>query len=68
MREGLGKTDARSEYVRDHPPPWINSSEKATLGAFLDYLREAVISKLAGLTDEQARRTGVPSGTSLLGL
>lgn len=38
------------------------------LVAFLDYLRESVILKLQGLTDEQAREPGVPSGTSLLWL
>ncbi|MBD0691727.1 mini-circle protein [Streptomyces sp. CBMA123] len=36
--------------------------------AFLDYLREAVIAKLDGLGDEDARRPGVASGTSLLWL
>ncbi|MQS14359.1 DinB family protein [Streptomyces kaniharaensis] len=36
--------------------------------SFLDYLREAVIGKLAGLSDEDARRPKVASGTSLLWL
>jgi uncharacterized damage-inducible protein DinB len=35
---------------------------------FLDYLRDRMIAKLDGLDDEQARRSLVPSGTSLLGL
>jgi uncharacterized damage-inducible protein DinB len=38
------------------------------LTAFLDYLRDRMIAKLDGLDDEQARRSLVPSGTSLLGL
>ena len=38
------------------------------LVAFLDYLRESVILKLDGLSEEQAREPGVPSGTSLLWL
>ena len=35
---------------------------------FLDYLRESVIMKVNGLDEKAARRSGVPSGTSLLGL
>jgi uncharacterized damage-inducible protein DinB len=38
------------------------------LAAFLDYLRDRMIAKLDGLDDEQARRSLVASGTSLLGL
>ncbi|HZG02883.1 MAG TPA: DinB family protein [Streptomyces sp.] len=49
-------------------PPDAGPDEKSTLLAFLDYLREAVISKALGLPEEQARIPGVPSGTSLLGL
>ncbi|GAB7180583.1 DinB family protein [Kitasatospora sp. Ki12] len=52
----------------DNRPPGINADEPTTLVAFLDYLREAVIGKLAGLSDEDARRPGVASGTSLLWL
>lgn len=52
----------------DQRPPRILADEKATLVAFLDYLRESVAAKLAGLTDAQARQPMVPSGTSLLGL
>ena len=35
---------------------------------FLDYLRESVILKVDGLDEEAARRSSVPTGTSLLGL
>ena len=52
----------------DLRPPSLDADEKTTLTAFLDYLRDAVAAKVTGLTDEQARTPGVPSGTSLLGL
>ena len=52
----------------DRRTPFENVDEKQMLVAFLDYLRESVILKLNGLTDEQAREPGVPSGTSLLWL
>src|SRR5688500_10476833 len=54
--------------VPDRRTPFNNVAEKQTLVDFLDYLRESVILKLEGLTDEQARTTGVASGTSLLWL
>jgi len=53
---------------RDAPPPRTGSSEKEVLVGFLDYLRESAARKVEGATDEIARRPGVPSGTSLLGL
>ncbi|UOE21823.1 DinB family protein [Thermobifida halotolerans] len=49
-------------------PPGFSTDEKTTLLTFLDYLRESVAAKLAGLTEEQAREPRVPSGTSLLWL
>jgi uncharacterized damage-inducible protein DinB len=52
----------------DLRPPSLNADEKTTLSVFLDYLRDAVAAKVVGLTDEQTRTAGVPSGTSLLGL
>jgi uncharacterized damage-inducible protein DinB len=52
----------------DVRPPHTAGGEKETLKAFLGYLREAVIAKAAGLTDEVGLAPGVPSGTSLLGL
>ncbi|MBQ0863360.1 DinB family protein [Streptomyces smyrnaeus] len=52
----------------DVGPPYAMGGEKETLAAFLGYLREAVIAKAAGLTDEVGLAPGVPSGTSLLGL
>ncbi|MER7077552.1 Uncharacterized damage-inducible protein DinB (forms a four-helix bundle) [Saccharopolyspora kobensis] len=52
----------------DLGPPDVNTDERTMLLAFLDYLREAVIAKAAGLSDQQARTPGVASGTSVLGL
>lgn len=52
----------------DRRTPFNNLDEKQTLVDFLDYLRESLILKLDGLTDEQARTPGVPSGTNLLWL
>ncbi|MFE7595282.1 DinB family protein [Kitasatospora sp. NPDC057512] len=54
--------------LTDLRPPSLNADEPATLLAFLDYLRAAVIAKLDGVADEDARRPGVASGTSLLWL
>src|SRR5579884_2859702 len=52
----------------DKRPPVIAADEKAMLWHFLRYLRESFTYKLAGLSDEEARRQLVPSGTSLVGL
>lgn len=43
-------------------------SEAEVLLFFLDRLRNSVVRAAAGLSDEQQRAPGVPSGTSLLGL
>ncbi|MGH9079459.1 MAG: DinB family protein [Acidimicrobiales bacterium] len=52
----------------DRSTPKRLTGEKETLLDFLDYLRESVILKVDGLDQEAARRSSVPSGTSLLGL
>jgi uncharacterized damage-inducible protein DinB len=44
------------------------ADEKQTLCDFLDYLRESVVLKAAGLSESDLRREVVPSGTNLLGL
>ncbi|WP_316527214.1 DinB family protein [Kitasatospora brasiliensis] len=54
--------------ISDVRPPSLNADEPTTLLSFLDYLRAAVIAKLDGIGDEDARRPGVASGTSLLWL
>ena len=43
-------------------------SERDVLLYYLNKNREVVVRTLDGLTDEQDRRPGVPSGTSLLGI
>jgi hypothetical protein len=50
------------------PVPRVDTSEKDTALAFLDFARHCLVKKLEGLDEEQARRAMVPSGTSLLGL
>jgi uncharacterized damage-inducible protein DinB len=52
----------------DQRPPAVDTGEKATLVAFLGYLREAVIAKVLDVPDAEARRAAVESGTSLLWL
>ncbi|XVQ14244.1 DinB family protein [Spirillospora sp. CA-255316] len=54
--------------AEDTTPPRTGADEKATLRGFLDYLRDAVADKVAGVPEPQVRTGGVPSGTSLLGL
>jgi hypothetical protein len=44
------------------------ADERTTLGAFLDYYREAVKAKVSGVSEEDARRRVVPSATTLAGL
>jgi hypothetical protein len=56
------------EHVDNRNAPVIVDGEIATALAFLGYLRHGVSRKLDGLTEDQARRVLVPSGTSLLGL
>ena len=48
--------------------PVVVAGEITTQLAFLAYLRACVARKLDGVSDEDARRPVVPSGTSLLGL
>lgn len=52
----------------DLRPPGLNADEKTTLLTFLDYLRESVLAKAAGVPEPAVRTPGVPSGTSLLQL
>jgi uncharacterized damage-inducible protein DinB len=46
----------------------FTAGDKESLYVALDRHRDAVLWKLEGLSEEQARRELVPSGTSLLGL
>ena len=58
----------RSSPMPDRRTPFLLAGEKETLRVFLDYLRESLILKVADLDEESARRSTVPTGTSLLGL
>ncbi|MGH8879173.1 MAG: DinB family protein, partial [Stackebrandtia sp.] len=51
------------------PLPSAEAGERVSLTGFLDYQRETLAMKCAGLTDEQLRATPIsPSRLSLLGL
>jgi hypothetical protein len=52
----------------DRRTPFVNTDERGTLVAFLDYLRDGIVVKVEGLAEEDARRTLVPSGTNVLAL
>ena len=53
---------------QDVRPPRPSGSHQESLCALLDYSREAMLRKLAGLSAEEVRRPMVPSGVSLLGM
>ncbi|MCU4297515.1 DinB family protein [Brevibacterium permense] len=46
----------------------VAASEREQPDTFLDYLRDAVVRKVRGVSEEDARRSPVSSGTSLGGL
>jgi hypothetical protein len=55
--------------VDTRPEPPMLGGEREQLAGFLDFLRGAVVMKAAGLSDEQARRSLVPSElTTVAGL
>ena len=54
--------------MADRKPPRIDGDERATLGALLRYQRESLVRKVTGVSDADARRPMVPTGTSLLWL
>jgi len=51
--------------VTDTVPPAVDGDERATLTAFLDYLRSRIVAKLSGISDDDARAVQVPSGTTI---
>ena len=51
-----------------HTLPAPSGAVEGDLLGFLTFLRHTLVRKLAGLTEEEARRAPVGSGTSLLGL
>jgi uncharacterized damage-inducible protein DinB len=46
----------------------VAGDEREVLAGFLDHYRQTMLQICDGLTEEQLRRSMVPSGTSLLGL
>jgi len=52
--------------MTDLRPPRLLGDERATLVALLQYHRESVVKKVAGIDDQQAQWSPVASGTSLL--
>ncbi|MFD4672829.1 DinB family protein [Lentzea sp. NPDC058450] len=56
------------QETQREPVPRTDAGELATAIAFLSFQRHCVLKKAEGLTEEQLRRSLVPSGTSILGL
>jgi hypothetical protein len=54
--------------VPDQKPPRLEGDEWDTLHALLQYQRESLVRKVAGVSEEQARVVLVGSGTNLLWL
>jgi hypothetical protein len=54
--------------LTDQKPPRTFGDERITLVTLLQYQRESVVRKVAGVSDNDARRSPVPTGTSLLWL
>jgi Protein of unknown function (DUF664) len=54
--------------VVDQKPPRITGDERTTLLSLLQYQRESLVKKTSGVSEDAARGTPVPSGTSLLWL
>ena len=54
--------------MADQKPPRQATGERPTLLALLRYQRDSLVRKVEGVGEEEARRSPVPSGTSLLWL
>lgn len=54
--------------MADQKPPRLAADEAATLHALLQYQRESLVRKVAEVDEASARRSPVPSGTTLLWL
>ena len=54
--------------VADEKPPRLQANERETLLALLQYQRDSFVRKISGVSDDDARREFVPSGTTLLWL
>jgi len=66
--EGSGPAERGPAGGGDHHTPEVVAGETETMLAFLGYLRAGVDRKLEGVSESDARRVLVPSGTTLLGL
>jgi hypothetical protein len=62
----MASWDEPDEHGRRIPP--ATASELDMVNAFLDFQRATLLWKVEGVSDEDLRRSMVPSGTSLLGL
>jgi hypothetical protein len=54
--------------VPDQRPPALASDERSTLVALLQFTRESIVRKVEGVSDADAARSPVASGTTLLWL
>ena len=50
----------------DRKPPRVLGGERETLTSLLQYQRDSFARKVAGVSEEDARRSPVASGTTLL--
>ena len=54
--------------MADQKPPRVSGDERATLTALLQYQRDSFVRKCTGVSDGEAAKSRVASGTSLLWL
>jgi uncharacterized damage-inducible protein DinB len=52
----------------DRKPPRVPGDERETITALLQFQRDSMVRKVSGVDEEQARRSPVASGTTLLWL
>lgn len=67
-RRQVAATVAGMADIFDTGPVAAVADERTTLGAFLDYLRVAIVAKVRGLSEEDVRRRLVRSETTLAGI
>jgi len=54
--------------VGDQKPPRLAADERDTVLALLQYQRDSFVKKVSGVSEDHARQSELPSGTSLLWL
>ena len=54
--------------MADQKPPYLAGDERAVLCSLFQYQRDSFVRKVVGVDDATARRSMVPSGTSLVWL